>query len=105
MATPVATNPEAEEYWNIVLIEDNADLVRQMAEFFAKKVIAGRRLRLLPETDWDSAFRAIKERKADLFILDIYKGPAQVGGQRIGESVLAEIRKKLGREQLAPPTP
>ncbi|HLJ25668.1 MAG TPA: hypothetical protein VKY85_03065 [Candidatus Angelobacter sp.] len=93
MATPIVTNPGTAEYWNIVLIEDNADLVRQMEEFFAKRVIAGRRLRLLPETDWDSAFRAIKERKADLFILDIYKGPAQAGGQRIGESVLSEIRK------------
>jgi hypothetical protein len=93
MATTIVANPGTAEYWNIVLIEDNTDLVRQMEEFFGKKVIAGRPLRILPETDWDSAFRAIKERKADLFILDIYKGAAQIGGQRIGESVLAEIRK------------
>ncbi|HEY2471855.1 MAG TPA: hypothetical protein VGI45_28985 [Terracidiphilus sp.] len=92
MATSTITSSASSECWNIVLIEDNQDLVRQMEEFFARKVIAGRRLRILPETDWDNAFRAIKERKADLFILDIYKGPARLGGERIGESVLAEIR-------------
>jgi hypothetical protein len=84
--------PEVEEHWNVVLVEDNADLVRQMEEFFSKKTVAGRKLRLLSETNWNNAFRAVKERKADLFILDIYKGDARIGGERVGESVLAEVR-------------
>ncbi len=85
--------PEAHEYWNVVLVEDNKDLVRQMEEYFSKRTAAGRKLRLLPEVDWDNAFRAVKERKADLFILDIYKGDARIGGERIGEFVLAEIQR------------
>lgn len=90
-ASALTNLPEVKEHWNVVLVEDNADLVRQMEEYFSKRIVAGRKLHLLPELNWDNAFRAVKERKADLFILDIYKGDARIGGERIGESVLAEI--------------
>jgi hypothetical protein len=78
--------------WNILLIEDDKNLVRQMEEYFAKKQLAGRSLRLMPETDWDNVFTALKERKADMVVLDIYKGEASIGGDRVGESVFEEIR-------------
>jgi hypothetical protein len=93
MTATNSVQPEASKHWNVVLVEDNADLVRQIEEFFQNKVVAGRRLRILPETEWENAFRAIKERKADLFILDIYRGAARTGGERIGEVVLSELRQ------------
>lgn len=88
----ITTQSNPVDYWNILVIEDNEDLVRQMKEFFVKIAVSGRPLRLMAETDWDRAFSALKVHKVDLVILDIYKGEANIGGERIGESVLAQIR-------------
>lgn len=101
MATDQPTNPapsaaqpaaEAKPPWSVLLIEDNPDTVRQIQEYFEKREVAGRRLVFTPITHWDDAFGLIRERKADLAILDIYRGEAAKGRERIGERVLKDFQ-------------
>lgn len=88
MSDPVS-NPGSE--WMILLIEDDKVLSRQIKEFLSDEIIDSRRLSIQEINDFDHAFGLIRERKADLAILDIYRGEARAGGERPGEEVLARI--------------
>jgi hypothetical protein len=78
----------AEPPWNVLLIEDDSNTVRQIQEYFETREVVGRRLAFNPIIQWEDAFSLIRERKADLAILDIYRGEAAKGGERVGERVL-----------------
>jgi hypothetical protein len=79
--------------WSVLLVEDDQNTVRQIREYFANRQFAGRNIALAPITDWDHAFGLIRERKADLAILDIYRGDAAQGGERVGERVLDDFQR------------
>src|SRR5712672_1908146 len=79
--------------WSVLLVEDDQNTVRQIREYFADRLFAGRKIALAPITDWDHAFGLIRERKADLAILDIYRGDAAQGGERVGERVLDDFQR------------
>jgi CheY-like chemotaxis protein len=92
--TPPGARPavEARPPWSALLIEDNTDTVRQIREYFEGREVAGRRLVFTEITDWRDAFGLIRQRKADLAILDIYRGEAASGGERVGERVLDDFQ-------------
>jgi len=78
--------------WNVLLIEDDPVARRQIKEYFATREFDGRKL-LFKEVDhWEEAFGLIREHKADLAILDIYRGEAARGGERVGERVLEDLK-------------
>lgn len=77
--------------WNVLLVEDDPETCRQIEEFFSDELFDSRKLAFHVINDWEPAFRLIRERKADLVILDIYRGPASIGGERVGEQVLSRI--------------
>jgi CheY-like chemotaxis protein len=78
--------------WNVLLIEDDPTTVRQIREFFATREIDGRQMAFQEITRWEEAFGLVRERKADLAILDIYRGQAAHGGERVGEKVLNDLQ-------------
>jgi CheY-like chemotaxis protein len=90
---PPQPTPPPEEGWRVLLVEDDPDARRQVAEYFATRPIAGRPLQFQEVGDWQDAFRAVKERKADLVILDVYRGEAEPGGERVGERVLERLKE------------
>lgn len=79
--------------WKILLVEDNETTRRQIEEYFKDSELSGRHLRIHPINEWDLAFGIIRDHKADMVILDIYRGDAAQGGERVGERVLEEIRR------------
>lgn len=89
----VAEPKGAPETWRVLLIEDDPEARRQIKVYFASRQVAGRSLDFQEIEHFDEAFKAIRERKADLVILDIYRGKAAKGGERIGEQVLSEIKR------------
>ncbi len=92
--TPGAAQPavEPKPRWSALLIEDNPETVRQIQEYFQNRDFAGRQMAISPITNWDDAFGLIRARKADLAILDIYRGEAAKGGERVGERVLDDFQ-------------
>jgi CheY-like chemotaxis protein len=85
-ATPAAT-------WNVLLVEDEETVRRQVKEFFDGQHFAGRRMQISEFNKLDDAINVISERKADLIILDVYSGPAQAGGEMIGLKILERIKE------------
>ena len=79
--------------WTVVLVEDNATTRESIKDYFDGKLFDNRPLVFQEIADWQDAFWLIQERKVDLVILDIYRGEARIGGERVGERVLAQIEK------------
>ncbi len=84
-------DPDAEETWNVLLVEDDVTVSRQVREYLTGEELASRRLKI-EELDLPAALNLIKERKADLVILDVYKGPAKPGGEQTGLRILESIK-------------
>ena len=82
--------------WTVILVEDNATTREEIKDFFDGKLFDKRPLIFREIADWQDAYWLIQERKVDLVILDIYRGEARIGGERVGERVLGQISRKLG---------
>jgi CheY-like chemotaxis protein len=80
------------EPWNVLFVEDNKDARRLVGEYFHGRPVEGRQLAFQEIEDWDRAFSLIREHKADLVILDIYRGDAHSGGDRVGEQILNALK-------------
>lgn len=78
--------------WVVLLVEDDAETRRQIKEYFADILVDSRPLTFHDIEDFEAATGIIRERKADLVILDIYKGDARRGGERAGLTVLDQIK-------------
>jgi hypothetical protein len=79
--------------WTVILVEDNPNTREEIKDFFDGKLFDDRPLVFQEIADWQDAYWLIRERKADLVILDIYRGEARIGGERVGERVLGQIEK------------
>jgi CheY-like chemotaxis protein len=79
--------------WNVLLVEDDATVRRQVCEYLAEESFASRKLIISEIPDLDKALNLIHERKADLVILDIYRGTARKGGEQTGIRILESIKK------------
>jgi CheY-like chemotaxis protein len=84
---PVGSPP-----WNVLVIEDDPNALRQIKEYFDGRIIEQRSIKIEEVNRLDSAFGFIRGKKVDLVILDIYRGQAVAGGERVGERVLHEIK-------------
>jgi CheY-like chemotaxis protein len=78
--------------WNVLLVEDDEEVRRQVREYFADETFASRNLRFTEIPDLREALGFIGERKADLVILDVYRGTAAPGGERTGVDVLESLK-------------
>lgn len=79
--------------WNVLLIEDDDTVRRQVREYLEQESFASRKLNITDIADINQALNIIRERKADLVILDVYRGTAQKGGEQIGIRVLESIKR------------
>jgi len=79
--------------WNVLLVEDDETVRRQVREYLAGEVFASRRLSIHDIPEIDQALNLIHERKADLVILDVYRGTARRGGEQAGIRVLESIKR------------
>src|SRR6185437_2673109 len=96
MADPVEVvvhQVEAKPSWNAIVIDDDANVCRDVSEYFHGMEFGGRSIAFTGIQDWDKAFDLVRERKADIIILDVYRGEARMGGDRVGERVLEDIRQ------------
>jgi CheY-like chemotaxis protein len=78
--------------WNVLLVEDDDTVRRQVREYLAEESFASRRLNINEIADLDKALNLIHERKADLVILDVYRGTARKGGEQTGIRILESIK-------------
>ena len=92
VAQPQGTTAPAEG-WTVVLVEDNATTREEIKDYFARRLFDNKPLIFQEIEDWKLAYSLIRERKADLVILDIYKGEARIGGERVGDKILKQIEK------------
>lgn len=81
-----------EQTWNVLLVEDNETVRRQVHEYLSAETFASRKLSINEIADIDQALNLIHERKADLVILDVYRGTARYGGDQAGIRVLENIK-------------
>jgi CheY-like chemotaxis protein len=79
--------------WNILLVEDNETVRRQVREYLSDQSFAGRRLNIVDIGDLDPALSIVRERKADIIILDIYRGDARLDAEQIGIRILDTIKR------------
>lgn len=82
-----------DDMWNVLLVEDDETVRRQVREYLSEESFASRRLNINEISDLDQALNLIHERKADLVILDIYRGTARKGGEQTGIRILESIKK------------
>ena len=82
-----------DDTWNVLLVEDDDTVRRQVLEYLSEESFASRRLNIIEISDLDKALNLIHERKADLVILDIYRGTARKGGEQTGIRILESIKK------------
>ncbi len=78
--------------WNVLLVEDNKTVRRQVREYLSEELFASRRLSINDIAHLDQALNVVHERKADLIILDVYRGAAQQGGDQAGIQILDSIK-------------
>lgn len=83
----------AESPWNVLLVEDDDTVRRQIHEYLAGESFQSRQMNITDIGDITQALNLIRERKADLVILDVYRGTAHEGGEQVGIRVLDSIRQ------------
>jgi CheY-like chemotaxis protein len=79
--------------WNILLIEDEETIRQQIMDYLSDVSIDSRPLSISEIGDLRRALNLIRERKADLIILDVYRGKALQGGEQTGIQILDSIRR------------
>ncbi len=79
--------------WNVLLVEDDETVRRQVREYLAGESFASGTLSISEIPDLTQALNIIRERKADLIILDVYLGTARPGGEQTGIQILDSIKR------------
>ena len=91
---PVLASEEVPETdWIVLLIEDDDRVRCDIREEFAGELIAGRKFSFRIIATFEEAFREVRQRRADLVILDVYRGSPLAGGEPAGFEVLASLRE------------
>jgi CheY-like chemotaxis protein len=88
---PEQTQPSTTA-WSILLVEDDKTIREQVVDYLSGMSFASRALKVSEIGDLSEALNLVRERKADLIILDVYRGKATQGGEQIGIRILDSIR-------------
>jgi CheY-like chemotaxis protein len=83
----------SESTWNVLLVEDDETVRRQVKDYLDGEMFASQKLNISDIPDLSKALNLIREHKADLVILDVYQGAARLGGEKIGVDVLGSIKR------------
>jgi CheY-like chemotaxis protein len=78
--------------WLVLLIEDNEQMRKDILEELQDAEIGGRTIVVRPVEDFQTALDEVRERRADLVILDVYRDTPMVGGDPAGLAVLDELQ-------------
>jgi CheY-like chemotaxis protein len=78
--------------WNVLLVEDDNTVRRQICEYLSEESLAFGKLHITEISDLNQALNLVHEHKADLVILDVYRGVARPGGEQIGIRILERIK-------------
>ncbi len=89
---PEQTSSSA-DVWNVLLVEDDETVRRQVVEYLSAESFGSRGLNIGEIGDLNRALNLIRERKADLIILDVYRGRALQGGEQAGIQILDSIKR------------
>ncbi len=79
--------------WNVLLVEDDETIRNQVRDYLSGETFASRGLNISEIAALDDALNLIRERKADLVILDVYRGKAERGGEQTGVQILDSIKR------------
>jgi CheY-like chemotaxis protein len=79
--------------WNVLIVEDEEIIRHQVRDYLSGETFASQDLNISEIASLDDAVNLIRERKADLVILDVYRGKAQQGGEQVGVQILERIRQ------------
>lgn len=91
MSEAVLEQPHALPPWRILLVEDDEQMRQDVQEYLSDLVVAGRNLVVSPY-DFPDALLEIEQRRADLIILDVFRGSALTGADMVGLEVLSAIQ-------------
>jgi CheY-like chemotaxis protein len=89
---PEQPNAQADA-WNILLVEDEETIRQQLVDYFSNVSFDSRGLNVNEIGDLSKALNLIRERKADLIVLDVYRGKALRGGEQAGIQILDNIKR------------
>lgn len=78
--------------WRVLVVEDDPQMQRDVVDYLSDIQIAGRELDVLA-FDFDEALAQIAERRADLIVLDVFRGSALTGADMAGLDVLTAIQQ------------
>lgn len=79
--------------WNVLLVEDEETIRKQILGYLSDISIESRKLNITEIGNLSEALNVIRERKADLIILDVYRGKALQGGEQTGIKILDSIKQ------------
>lgn len=95
MTTAIERNAGDDETpaWVVLVIEDNEQMRLDIVEELDGQQIGGREVRIRPIDNFETACAETRERRADLVILDVYKGNPLADGEPAGLDVLARLKE------------
>ncbi|MEW6545081.1 MAG: hypothetical protein AB1411_15915 [Nitrospirota bacterium] len=79
--------------WNVLVVEYDENIRRQVVEYLDGEEFASGKLNISGIADLPAALNVIREHKADLVILDVYRGTARPGGEQTGVQILESIKR------------
>jgi CheY-like chemotaxis protein len=78
--------------WRVLLVEDDEQMRDDIIEYLSELEI-GERTLIVSAYDFDGAISEVADRRADVIILDVFKGEALIGAQAAGLEVLKAIQQ------------
>lgn len=85
----------ADEFWEIVVVEDTLQVQQQVKDFLERRTCAEKKLRVEAFSDFADARSRISARKIDLLVLDIFEGApsGSKAEQTPGLGILKEVQE------------
>ena len=78
--------------WTIAVVEDNQNMRQQIVEFIQDETFTFGEVLMVAPDSFEEALTLLRQRKIDLAILDVYRGPPQTvrqGGRGSSQGVAA----------------
>jgi len=79
--------------WVVLVVEDDAEIREQIQQYFGDETFDGHGIEIHPYEDIRDAKTLIRDRKADILILDVFQGEQATTADKPGIDVLNEINR------------